>query len=120
MDDRLYNKIIRAVDKDIKNIIQEQFNVGNMDLRNKNMHKSNIFNKATVDPFLVYDKMTNIKNKGHVEEYEIKQLNDYVAVVKVESRRKLINILEFYTSDYLQDSLNWVDVSGITDMSNLF
>lgn len=122
MKNRLYNRIISSIGNDIRNAIDEQFNVGNMNLNNNAKRKSNIFNKAVVDPFDVYKRMTKVGNAAeniHIDEYEIQQLNDYTGVVKVKSSLDLRNIISWYAYEFHNDSLNWVDVSEITDMSYL-
>lgn len=50
MSNRLYSRILNSIDKEIKTIIDEQFNIGNMNLNDKSKNNYNIFNKFVVDP----------------------------------------------------------------------
>ena len=103
------------MNKYIQKLINEQFNIGNMDL-NRNMQKrnTNIFNKAFIHPYY-----QNILDDTATKD-EIKELNSLVGVVVPKNKDELKKIIEFYSLKYPKDSLNWLDVSRITDMSNLF
>ena len=103
------------MNKYIQKLIQEQFNIGNMDLNNtKPKRNTNIFNKELNHPYYY-----NVLN-GTVIEDEIKELNSLVSVAVPKDKNELRKIIEFYSKNYPEDSLNWLDVSGITDMSYLF
>ena len=105
------------MNKYIQKLINEQFNIGNMDLNDKQVRNNNIFNKYTVNPIDVYNKILTDNN---VFNYEIANLNDHVSVIKPNSKKSLLKIIEFYSAYYANDSLNWLDVSEIDDMGNLF
>ena len=99
----------------IQRMIREQFNIGNMDLNNnKQKHNANIFNKALNHPYYY-----NVLD-GTATESEIKELNSLVGVAAPKDKNELRKIIEFYSENYPEDSLNWLDVSEITDMNNLF
>lgn len=109
------NKLLFLIDKEIRNIINEQFNIGNMNLNdNKPKRNVNIFNKAFTNPY--YQNILD----GTATEDEIKMLNSLVSVTKPENIVELKKIIEFYSNNCPDDSLNWIDVSGITNMSHLF
>ena len=55
-----------------------------------------------------------------IEEKEIHQLNEFTSVIKPKDKRQLETIIYFYSKNYPNDSLNWLDVSDVTDMSDLF
>ena len=103
--------------KNIYKLITEQFNIGNMNLNDKPKHNINIFNKNALIPIEIYKKILNGEN---VNDYEILALNDFISVVKVESKDDLSTVIDFYSDNYKNESLNWLDVSDITDMSRLF
>ena len=125
---KLYNKLINSIENEVKLIINEQFNIDNMNLDNNNKQHSNIFNKAVVNPYEIYKRLTNIndKEKRNIEKWELLQLNELVSVVKVEnienneSLTPLENIVRYYSHYYPNDSMNWLDVSDIKYMGYLF
>ena len=47
-------------------------------------------------------------------------MNTEIDLIKPRNSKELRGIVEFYSKRYPDDSLNWVDVSGITDMSYMF
>ena len=99
----------------IKKILLEQFNIGNMDLNgSKSKYRMNIFNKSYNHPY--YYKVLD----GTVTINEIKELNSLVGVATPKDDNELQKIIKFYSENYSHDSLNWVDVSGITNMTRLF
>ena len=71
------------MNKYIYKLINEQFNIGNMDLNNNAKINRNIFNKNVVNPYSVYKKMLN---EDTVSQYEIEQLNICDSVIKVQSK----------------------------------
>ena len=89
-----------------------------------NIKKSyNIFNKHIVlDSYEIFNKILDIDefSDNNVEDYEIMYLNDIISDVKVEDKKTLKRIIAFYDKYYPNDSLNWLDVSGITEMLHLF
>ena len=99
----------------IQKLIQEQFNIGNMDLNgSKQKHNVNIFNKEYNHRYY-YKALDDTVNKS-----EINELNSLVNVAVPKDKEELRKIIEVYSRKYSEDSLNWLDVSGITDMSHLF
>ena len=109
MKNKLYNKILFSIDKEVRNIIYEQFNIGNIDLNAAKKHGNNIFNKSNlIDPYEIYNK---IIYGNDVNENEILYLNDYKPTVIVKYRNELRSIIEFYSENYKTSSLNWLDVS---------
>ena len=103
------------MNKYIQKLIQEQFNIGNMNLHdNKQKHNINIFNKNFNHPYYY-----NVLD-GTVTEDEIKELNSLVEVAAPKDKNELKKIISFYSKKYPDDSINWLNVYGITDMSHLF
>ena len=115
------------MNKYIQRLIDEQFNIGNMDLSSKSKNKRNIFNKNSIDPY----KILNDKIKQQMYNYErndkymltndeITELNGITAAAKIYTVYELKTVIYFYQSYYPKESLNWLDVSEIRDMSTLF
>ena len=103
------------MNKYIQKLINEQFNIGNMDLSRSNQKNNiNIFNKEYNHRY--YKKVLN----GTVTYKEIMELDSLVNVAVPKDVDELRKIIEIYSEKYSKDSLNWLVVSGITDMSNLF
>lgn len=121
MNKELYNKIIYSIDKEVKSLIKEQFNIGNMDLSGtpKDQH-GNIFNKNIyiADPKIVYKKI--LFYPQNVTNDDISSLNERVSIYKITSKKDLQTIIKFYSSNYNDASLNWLNVSAIKDFSDLF
>ena len=110
--------MLRSINKDIKSVINEQFNINDIDFNNDEPeYDANIFNKNIAVPYDIYYKI--IKNRK-IEKYEISQINSFTATVKPTNIWVLREIVDFYAENYPEDSLNWLDVSEITDMSELF
>ena len=103
------------MNKYIQKLIREQFNIGNMDLDNgKPKRNMNIFNKEYNHPY--YYKVLD----ETITEDEINELDSLVGVAIPKDKDELRKIIEFYSEKYSKHSLNWLSVSGITDMSHLF
>ena len=64
----------------IHDIINEQFNISNMDFGNNKKINKNIFNKNVINPEEILKKILSF---NPVEEYIIKYLNDLTAEVKI-------------------------------------
>ena len=98
----------------IQKLIKEQFNISDLDFSDEQEYSNNIFNKEYNHPYYykVLDKT--------ITEYEIKELDSLVGVAAPKNKDELMEIIKFYSKKYSKHSLNWLDVSGITDMSNLF
>ena len=106
------------MNRKIYRLSKEQFNVNDLDFADDDSVYTDIFNKAVVDPLHVYN---NIIHNKHVNEYEIKQLNNpvYTSVVLVEML-KLVTVVHFYSRNYPEDSMNWLDVSRVPYMIEMF
>ena len=107
------------MNKYIQKLIREQFNIGKMDLNNNSKSNFNIFNKKMIDPYEIYDMIINGKQDKIIPE-DIKLLNDILNDVKIESKVKLKHIVMFYSYNYPEDSMNWLNVSAVTDMDEMF
>ena len=110
--------LLGSIDKEIGNAIREQFNIANMDFGKRNV-KNNIFNKNIFNPKEIY---INILKGENVHDYDIDFMN-YTdpAIIKVKHLDELQIVVNFYNdNNYITSSLNWLDVSGITDMQLLF
>ena len=117
MNKKSYDRMLSSIGKEVKQVINEQFNIGNMDFNNiKQKPNKNIFNKKPIDVNEIYNKI--LKNQATDE--EIRLLNDMPSVIKSKDKAELVKVIKFYSENYSEDSLNWLDVSGITDMSELF
>ena len=118
MNNKLYNNILYSIDNEIKHAINEQFNANDLDFSDdEHNYTTNIFNKIPVNIQEVYDKLVN---KEIPHEYDIKFLNDMVSVIKVKDWIPLAQIVSCYLTNFPDDSLNWLDVSDILNMSYLF
>ena len=117
MNNRLYNSILYSIHKEIKTAIDEQFNIGNMNLDGKRKMNNNIFNKNVTDPLKVYKNILGWKN---ISEYDIEQLDNIISYVKPEDKYKLVKIVQYYSDNYNTHSLNWLDVSDLTDLAEIF
>ena len=103
------------MNKYIQKLINEQFNIDNMDLtNNKPKQNMNIFNKKFNHPY--YYKAV----KHTLKEKEVKKLNSLVNVAVAENNEDLLEIITLYSFYFPYDSLNWLDVSHIKDMLQLF
>ena len=118
MNNKLYDKIMKSIENTIKSSINEQFNIGKIDLNSKKRRNMNIFNKDVFIPETVFEKMITPNN--FPTEHEIKKLNDYVAAVKIKSLNDLNIVVDYYSEIYIKDSMNWIDTSEITSMAKLF
>lgn len=114
----------------IQKLIQEQFNIGNIDLNSGGLkHNMNVFNKNIINPDKIYNKLSDMdhiyKTELHIpvnhkiQDYEIEELDNIVAAVRP-SEGCLSFISIFYSHFYPTHSLNWLDVSQIKNMSRLF
>ena len=77
----------------------------------------NIFNKEIVIPEEVYNK---ILGGEAVHEFEIKYLSNIVNAVNVSCNKDLRKIIMFYSDNYPEESLNWLDITGIDDFHHMF
>ena len=98
--------------------ISEQFSISDLDFSdNEDEYKSNIFNKSLIDLKKVYNDIINDIPIGN---FEIEYLNNIESEYAVLDKDELIKIIKYYSINYPNDSLNWIDVSWITDMYELF
>ena len=118
MNNNLYKRILKSVDNQVKSIINEQFNVNDIDFTDdSNDYDANIFNKeAIININKIYKKL--LKNK--INKDEIYLLNTITSAIKPKDKTELQKIIEYYSEKYPNESLNWLDVSNITDMSYIF
>ena len=118
MVDRLYNKIMNSIDKHIKIAIREQFNISDIDFNDDSdsAYDPNIFNKELYNINDIYNKVISKKT---LNDDELLYLRTIVSAVPVD-KGTLYDIIEYYSFHYQNEPLNWLDVSDITEMSNLF
>ena len=98
-------------------LIKEQFNINNMDFNNKKKHNVNIFNKNIMDPKKIYN---NFLETTSLSEDELQFLNNITSEIKITEFDELKKIVNFYIKNCPDGSLNWIDVSDITEMTSLF
>ena len=99
----------------IQKLIQEQFSISDLDFSDDEQEYGiNIFNKKFENPY--YQKVLD----GTATKDEIKIMNSWDCVTKPEDKNELQKIIKLYSKNYPCDSLNWLDVSDITDMRYLF
>ena len=102
----------------IQKLINEQFSISDLDFSDDDQEDNiNIFNKKITNPEEVYN---NILDDINVTYYEIQDLNTQVSLYAAKNSNDLKKIISYYSSNYPNDSLNWIDVSPITDMSRFF
>ena len=106
------------MNKYIKQLVKEQFNISDIDFSSdENEYGANIFSKYVIDPNDIFTKMIN---RRAVSANDIKELNNLVSAVKPKNKNELKRVVHYYSKYCPQDSLNWIDVSGITNMCKLF
>ena len=110
----------------IQKLIREQFSIDDIDFNDDTDigADSNIFNKVAVDPNdVLYHKIIPLIRyrscEGPTYE-EICELNHVTSAIKVYDINDLRHAVLFYQAYYPNDSMNWIDVSEMTDMSTLF
>ena len=108
------------MNKYIRQLITEQFNIGNMNLNNtKPKQNMNIFNKNLM--YLeIYNNILNVYRTRNVTKNDIEYMNDFVSVIKPKDIDELRFIVAYYSDNHMKDSLNWLDVSEIRNMTKLF
>ena len=103
------------MNKYIQRLVKEQFNISDIDFSdNEESYDVNIFNKNSNHPY--YYKVLD----GTATESEIKVLNSYTCAATPKNKEEVQKIISYYSEQYPYDSLNWLDVSDITDMRNMF
>ena len=85
-----------------------------MDFNKKKKNNVNIFNKEYNHPYyyMVLDET--------ISEKEVKELNELLHVARVNSKETLDKIIKFYCINFQYESLNWLDIYNIDDMSYIF
>ena len=118
----LYNKIYNSIDKEVKNVIREQFNANDLSFNDADddYEYTNIFNKEPYNIREISNKILNYKKGYSIDINEIKYMNSFVSVFSPENVDQLFTIINLYSDKYQEESLNWVDVSNIHDMDALF
>ena len=117
MNNILYSRILNSINKEIKTIIDEQFNIGDLDFSDDSEYNdAAIFNKDIIDPESLYDKVIS----NQLSDNEIAYLENFTSVIKIKNKYELTQIVEYYSDIYPTISLNYLDVSSIFDMSYLF
>ena len=108
---KLYNSIMESVSKELHNILQ--------------FNDSDIFNRE--DSYYDYDEKDSIvyktivrklKNAEQVSNEEYNYIHKFK--YQVSSKEELKEIIKNYCEKNPKGSLNWIDTSQITDMSELF
>ena len=80
----LYNKILNTIDKEVKNIINEQFSISDLDFSSDEQgYNTNIFSKELNHRY--YYKVLD----GTVNKNEIKELNSLTCVATPTDKNKL-------------------------------
>ena len=106
------------MNKCIWKLIKEQFSINDLDFSDDEEESSNnIFYKYTVDPKEIY---TSILNKKNVNHQDIEYLDEYDSIFKCNDNEELEKIVRFYSDHYSSNSLNWIDVSALTNMTFMF
>ena len=113
----LYNKILNSISNEIKSAIIEQFSFNDIDFSDDESSQDSIFYKEMINIEVIYDK---ILNEIDLESYELLYLNNNISIFAPENVNRLFNIILYYSQKYPEMPLNWVDVSGFADMSDIF
>ena len=103
--------------KHLYKLVNEQFSISDLDFSDDTDNDVNIFSKDILDVDEIYDK---IDNDILLQNNEITQLERCVSVYKVAHEIDLSLIVGYYCKYFNEFSLNWLDVSGIDDMSYMF
>ena len=96
--------------------IREQFNINDLDF-SEDTYDNNIFDKDINVIKEIYNKMLN---KENVPQMYIEFLNGIVSGYAPVQHDDMFAICSYYSQKCPEESLNWLDVSGITDMSFMF
>ena len=102
----------------IQKLIYEQFNINDIDFTDaESCYDVNIFNKAVFDINKLYDKFLIPKK---LTNEEISFLNNLTGIYKPFDNMDLMCIASQYSMHYPKESMNWLDLSEITSMKQLF
>lgn len=66
----------------------------------------------------IYDKILHDKND--INDDEIRYMSSQISVIRPKYKSEIRKIIKFYSNMYPTESLNWLDVSEIINMSELF
>ena len=103
------------MNKYIQKLIKEQFSLSDLDFSDDEQeYGANIYNKEWNHHY--YQNVLD----GTATKDEINELDSLVGVATPKNKVELRKIIEFYSENYPECTLNWLDVSQITDMSHLF
>ena len=119
MNKKLYGNILNSIDIEVKNAVNEQFNINDIDFSNDDETdcNPNIFNKEIQTYYTYYLQMLN----GDVlTENAFTYMDTFESVIKPNDKEELKKIIEYYSEYYTEGSLNWLDVSDFTEMTQLF
>ena len=117
-DKKIYNRLLHLIGNEVKTAIKEQFSISDLDFTDDmSGYDANIFNKNILDINRIYN---DLLNGVRVNDDEIRQLNDYNSVFMPVHKNELKQIIIYYSEYYPNESLNWLDVSRIADMSYMF
>ena len=120
MKNNIYRRILHSIDREIKNAVNEQFNASDLYFGDDEPEYSvNIFNKNVFDPEKIHKKILNFYFENITID-ELKDLDIYTSIIKAKNKEHLTRVCSCYIKNYPEGSLNWLDVSEITDMSGLF
>ena len=119
MNNILYRRILNSIGNELKTTINEQFNVGNMNLNDNSnkKHTYNIFNKNIQHYYMLHK---NILDGVELTVDDFKYMDTLSSVIIPEDKNELRRIIEYYMTYYNDGSLNWLDVSNFTEMTSLF
>ena len=118
MNDALYNRMLSSIYNEVRDIINEQFNVNDLDFNSESEYNTNIFNKKIINPYEIYDKIMN--DDADICNDDIRLLNDFTSEVQPGNTEELRKIIVYYSDNYPKYSLNWIDVSECINMMNIF
>ena len=105
------------MNKYIQKLISEQFSINDLDFNNDSDYQVDIFNSAFNISSIICDKILNCEE---VDKSDIECLNQLVSDYVPKNKDELRKIIEYYSDNHPYDSLNWLNVSVITDMSDMF
>ena len=106
--------------KYMQRLIREQFNINDLDFSDdSDSNDVNIFlnnNKTIYEE--IYEKLLKTRN---ITNDDFKKLHEQVAIIRPKDKNELMYVLRLYSKKhYVEQPLNWLNVSDITDMSCLF
>ena len=113
---KLYKSLIETISKQIKKTLKETIDFNNSDIFNK---EDSYYDDSNIIDNYTYNKiLEKLKNAEQVTNEEWQYIHEQK--YKVTSKKELRNIIKTYSEKNPIGSLNWIDVSNISDMSYLF